>query len=38
MPLIVETLLLCIVAFLLGLGLAALLFRPRRPRGSYLEE
>lgn len=37
MPLIVETLLLCAVAFFIGLGLAVLLFRPRRPRDSYLE-
>lgn len=38
MPLIAETLLLSALAFLIGLGVAVLLFRPRRPADSYLEE
>jgi hypothetical protein len=38
MPLFIETLLLCAVAFFIGVGLAVLLFRRRRPRDSYLEE
>lgn len=38
MPLIVETLLLCGLAFFIGLALAALIFRPRPARGSYLDE
>ena len=37
MPLIVETLILFLIAYLLGIGLAALLFGTRR-RGSFLEE
>lgn len=37
MPLIVETLILFVVAYLLGVGLAALLFGTRR-RDSFLEE
>ncbi len=37
MPLIVETLILFVIAYLLGIGLAALLFGTRR-RNSYLEE
>lgn len=37
MPLIVETLILFIVAYLLGVGLAALLFGTRR-RDSFLED
>lgn len=37
MPLIVETLILFVIAYLLGIGLAALLFGTRR-RGSFLEE
>jgi len=37
-PLIVETLLLCGLFFFIGLGLSALFFRPRRTRGSYLED
>lgn len=38
MPLIAETLLLCAVAYGLGVGVSALLFKRRRPRDSYLEE
>ncbi len=38
MPLIAETLLLCALAFLIGLGVSALLFKPRRPADSYLGE
>ena len=37
MPLIVETLILFVIAYLLGIGLAALLFGTHR-RGSYLED
>ncbi len=37
MPLIVETLILFVIAYLIGIGLAALLFGTRR-RGSFLEE
>lgn len=37
MPLIAETLILCALAYGVGLGAGRLLFR-RRPRGSYLEE
>jgi len=37
MPLIVETLILFVVAYLLGVGLAALLFGTRR-RDSFLED
>ena len=37
MPLIVETLLLFIIAYALGIGLAALLFGTRR-RNSFLED
>lgn len=37
MPLIVETLLLCTAAYVLGIAVAALLFRPRH-RGSFLED
>lgn len=38
MPLFAETLLLCAIAYFLGLGLAFMLFKPRRPRDSYLED
>jgi hypothetical protein len=37
MPLIVETLILFVIAYLLGVGLAALLLGTRR-RDSFLEE
>ncbi len=37
MPLIVETLILFVVAYLVGIGLAALLFGTRR-RTSFLED
>lgn len=37
MPLIVETLMLFVIAYLIGIGLAALLFGTHR-RGSFLEE
>jgi len=37
MPLIVETLILFVVAYLLGVGIAALLFGTRR-RDSFLED
>jgi len=37
MPLIVETLILFVIAYLIGIGLAALLFGTRR-RSSFLEE
>lgn len=37
MPLIVETLILFVIAYLIGIGLAGLLFGTRR-RGSFLEE
>lgn len=36
MPLLVETLILASIAYLIGLGLGALLFRRRR-RTSYLD-
>jgi hypothetical protein len=39
MPLVAETLLLCAIAYLIGIGLAALLLRRLRRRGRpFLEE